>query len=350
MKHILKNRIAAGLATTFMIASLAGCGTADASKDDVITLRFAHYMPSHHTNVTDGAELWMQEVEERTDGQVEFESYPEGQLVSAKQMVPALRSGVVDVGIFTPATAAPADLPLSEIPQVPGFEVSNLRVAASAYQELLEGPLTQEWNDAGVQPMMSLVSGSYQILMQGKPRRSLSDWTARSVRTPGGVLDFVVDGLGASAVQVAGPEEYAALDRGTVDSGVNSLESVPTYDFDEVTDAATLNLPLGSVPMAMGVSLDTYEDLPEEVKTAMTEANEVVFEKNQDALQDDLDESLKQISETLELYELTDEELAEYEPGLEAAQEKWAAQREGGADILSAWEDALARAEIEHGD
>jgi TRAP-type transport system periplasmic protein len=348
MNYINRSRMAAGLAVMLMVAPMAGCGVAEGS-DDVITLRFAHFMPAHHTNATDGADLWMQEVEDRTGGRVQFESYPAGQLVSAQQMVPSLRAGIVDVGIFTPAATAPADLPLSEIPQVPGFASSSLRVMAGAYQELLEGPLEEEWNEAGIQPMMSMVSGSYQVIMNGQPREELSDWRGKSVRSAGGAMDFFVQGLGASPVSIPGPEIYEALDRGTVDSGVNSLESIPTYDFDEVTDAATLNLPLGAVPMAMGVSLKTYEELPAEVRTAMEEASEVVFDKNQDALQDDLKESLERISVTLKMYELSDEDLAQYEPALEEAQQRWAAQREGGPEVLDAWGRALALAENRYG-
>lgn len=350
MKLSNKNRVVAGLAAILIIAPVAGCGAAAVSDSDVITLRFAHFMPTHHTNATDGADLWMQEVEERTGSRVQFESYPAGQLVSAQQMVPALRAGVVDVGIFTPSATAPADLPLSELPQIPGFKFSNLRVNASAYQEMLDGPLEEEWNEAGIQPMMSMVSGSYQMILKGEPRKELSDWTGRSVRSAGGAMDFFIEGIGAASVSVPGPEIYEALDRGTVDSGVNSLESVPTYDFDEVTDSATLNLPLGAVPMAMGISLRTYEDLPEDVKVAMKEASEDVFVKNQDALEDDLDDALARIGETLELYELTDEQLETYEPALTAAQDRWADQRAGGAEVLDAWARALVRAETEHGD
>lgn len=349
MKFSCNKSITIGVAIAGIV-SLAACGSTDADDGGVIELRLAHYMPPTHTSATDGVEVWMHEVEKRTNGKVKFDYFPSGQLISAEQMVSSIGSDTVDIGVFVAASAAPAEMPLSEIPQVPGFESSNLRVVDAAYQELLRGPLSQEWEASGIHPIMSQVNGGYEFLVQGEPRQTLADWRGKTVRTAGGVFDFAVKGLGASAVNIPGPEQYEAMQRGTVDSSINSIESVPTYDFDEVSDAVTLNAPLGAVAQAMGINQNTYADLPEDVRSAMDEATEVAMKSHQDALESDREDAINSTKDHLNFYELSRESLDELQPVLEKAQKDWLSQREGGAELLPVWEKALAKAESEYGD
>lgn len=333
----------------FASIALAACGTTPAQDEDTIKLRIAHYMPVTHTSVADGIDIWMEEVVERTDGRVEFEYYPGGQLVDAGQIVPSLAAGVIDLGIFIPSSASPADFPLSEIPSVPGFEISNIRVADNAYQEMLEGPLREEWNNAGMEPLMSMINGRYQAIMKGEPRHEISDWSGKSLRTPGGVTDFVAHSLGASAVHVPGADGYEALQRGTVDSGLYALESVPTYDFDEVTDYGTLNAPLGTTAMALAMNENTYAALPDDIKTAIVEATEVTRKHHQDAAVADLDEALEIAGERMSFYDINDTAIDSLLPLFADAQQRWADQREGGMEILDEWESAIAHAESKDG-
>ncbi|WP_435110966.1 TRAP transporter substrate-binding protein DctP [Nocardiopsis synnemataformans] len=329
---------------------LTACGPGE-SDDGTITLRLAHYMPTSNINVSEGVEVWMREVEERTGGRVEFEYYPSSQLVSAEQIISSLRTGTVDVGAFVPATAAPAELPLSEVPTVPGYDASDLRVVQNAYQEMLAGPLAEEWGEAGIRPVMGMVPGRYQFLVQGEPRRTLDDWQGTSVRTPGGVADFLIEGMGAAPIAIPGPEQYEAMQRGTADSSLSSLEAVPAYGFHEVSDAATTNAPLGVVITVLGVSAETYEELPEDVRVAMSEASEVTLDSYQDAREIQLEDAVEVTSNDLEYYELGEGDLEDLQRAITEAQERWVQQREEhgqpGQEVLDAWYEALDRAEQE---
>lgn len=339
--------VATALAASLM---LTACGPSE-SDDGTITLRLAHYMPMSNINVSEGVDVWMREVEERTGGRVEFESYPSGQLVSAEQIVPTLRTRTIDIGAFVPSSAAAPELPLSEVATVPGYDASNLRVVQNAYQELLEGELAEEWEEVGIKPLFGMVPGRYQFLMQGGPRHTLADWQGTSVRTPGGVIDFLIQGTGGAPITIPGPEQYEAMERGTADSSLNSLESIPAYDFQEVIDAATTNAPVGVVLTILAINQDTFEELPEDVQVAMEEASEFTLDQYQDARETQLQESMAATSDKVEYYELDESDLEHLQPAVEEAQERWVEQREAhgqpGQQVLDAWHEALARAEQE---
>jgi TRAP-type C4-dicarboxylate transport system substrate-binding protein len=358
MKSRLISRGRRGSVVAVAVAAaltLAACGSSDGSgsegsgSEDTITLRLAHYMPTTHQIAQDGIEVWMQEVEERTDGQVEFDYYPAGQLVSAEEMFSSLRSGVVDIGAFVPASAASAELPLSDVPTVPGFDLPNAQVAQAAYWDLLNGALyEEEWQEQEIRPVMGVVTGLYQLVMTGEPRRTLQDWRGSTVRTAGGVLDFVIEGIGGAPVNIPGPEEYEALQRGTVDSAVNTIESIPVYDFNEVLDAATTNAPIGASLVVLAISDQAWGGLPEDVQTAMQEASEVAQGSIAESLAEQLVSAQEETSNDVEYYELTDDELAQYEPALQDAQERWIKQREdsghAGQELVDAWGEALEAA------
>ena len=345
-----------GIATALVLTlPLAACGSDDAAADgDTITLRLAHYMPTTHQIAVDGIEVWMKEVEERTDGQVEFDYYPAGQLISAEEMFSSIRSGVVDIGAFVPASAASAELPLSDVPTVPGFDLPDGQVAQAAYWDLLNGALyEEEWSEQEIRPVMGVVTGLYQYVMSGDQRQGLDDWRGATVRTSGGVLDFVIEGMGGAPVNIPGPEEYEALQRGTVDSAINTIESIPVYDFNEVLDSATTNAPIGASLTVMAISDQAWEGLPEDVQEAMTEASEVAQESIADSLAEQRVSAQEETSNDVEYYELNDSALEELEPVLMEAQASWIEQREAGGHpgqaIVDAWGEAVEAARAEAG-
>jgi TRAP-type transport system periplasmic protein len=348
-RRLAKRLRVLAVAAIAALMALTACGSNSVSDDGTITLRLAHYMPTTHQIATDGIEVWMEEVTKRTQGKVEFDYYPAGQLISAEEMFSAVRSGAVDIGAFVPANAAAADLPLSEVPTVPGFRASSAQVVQAAYWNLLKGPLGDgEWKEAGVRPLMGVVTGLYQFVMTDSPRRTLGDWRGRTVRSPGGVVDFLIQGLDAASVTIPGPEEYEALQRGTVDSAINTVESIPVYDFNEVLGAATLNAPIGASLVVMGINQNTWDSLPQDVQAAMQQASEIAQTAVAKRLARQRIDAVEETKGDLDYYELNSSTLDELQPILENVQRSWTGQRsDGGREILDDWVAALAKAEVE---
>jgi len=333
----------------------AGCGpSVRVGSDGTITLRVAHDMPASYGLVKNGVEVWMDEVRKRTGGKVEFDYYPTGQLIGAGELLSAVKSGVVHMSAFVPATSAGADLPLTDVLSVPGFTASSTNVRYRAYWDVLKNQLYEaEWRQQGIRPVASFLTGPYQLIMTGPPRRGLDGWRGRTIRTSGGAADFLVAGLESAAVTMSGAEQYEALQRGTIDSGINSLDALVPFRFYEVVDAATTNLPIGGSVAVMAIGQEVYDTLPEAVRKAMDEASAIAMKASADAVNAQLATGREKTADAVEYYAMTDGELAELDPVFTEARERWIAQREKnglpGREIVDAWARALSNAEREEG-
>lgn len=348
-------RVGAAVVSLVVLVLATACGSGvNVDSDGSITLRIAHYMPNSHYLVKNGIEVWMKEVEERTDGQVKFDYYPAGQLVSAEEMLSSVQSGVVHIGAFVPASSASAELPLTDVLTVPGFPASSTAVVDDAYWDVLRNELYEdEWKEAGIRPVMSMVPGRYQFIINGAPRHELQDWSGHTIRSVGGVVDFVVGELGSASVNIPGPEEYEALQRGTIDSAVNTLESIVPYRFNEVIQSATTNVPIGASLVVMAANQEAFDQLPAHVQQAMEEASEVAMQSARVASTAQLTTGMERTRDDVDYYELTEQELAELQPALTRARDRWIAQREKNGDpgqrVVDAWQQALQRAEANAG-
>ncbi|MBV6759094.1 TRAP transporter substrate-binding protein DctP [Rhodococcus opacus] len=334
--------------------TLTGCSSSSVERgqvgeDGTITLRFAHQFSTRHAITKNALEVWMKEVEDRTDGRVKFEYFPAGQLIEANDVFPAIRSGVIDVGFFVPANAAGAELPLSDVTAVPGFGAEDsLGAMQDAYWELLTGILGEkDYLPKKVRPLMGILAGKYQVIAADEPVRTLDDWRGLTVRSAGGASDFVLSNLAAASVHLASGEVYEALQRGTIDGGMNTLESIPAAGYEEVANSASTNAPFGAGPTVLSIRDEVWQNLPADVQQAMEEARVVALETLDAYYANENAADLEKLSSEMEFYELTDEELAAMGPAMKNAQDQWVAQRERpdkpAREVLDAWIAALGR-------
>ncbi|MFD4351230.1 hypothetical protein ACFWPX_01635 [Nocardia sp. NPDC058518] len=156
--------------------------------------------------------------------------------------------------------------------------------------------------------------------------------------------------MGSASVNIPGAEEYEALQRGTVDSAVNTLESILPYRFDEVIDSATTNARIGASLVVMAVSQDVFDGLPANVQKAMDEANTVAMASAAAATVKQRELGMEKTKGDVDYYELTAEQLAVLDPMLLEARQRWIDQREKNGDagglVVDAWRTALERAEV----
>lgn len=96
----MKKKALVGVVLIFIALILFGCGSNGTSgtgqeSDDVIVLKFASICPLENP-IAKGEQYFIDLVEERTDGKVKIEYYPNMQLGSDKQTVQALMAGTID--------------------------------------------------------------------------------------------------------------------------------------------------------------------------------------------------------------------------------------------------------------
>ncbi len=88
----------AGVAALALMALLAAAGAfAQTPPREVIKLTYANFPPAS-TFPCVQMERWKQEVEARTGGRVEVQTFPGGTLLNPKNMYDGMESGVADIG------------------------------------------------------------------------------------------------------------------------------------------------------------------------------------------------------------------------------------------------------------
>lgn len=73
---------------------LSGCGKTEASANDTVVLRYAY--ASNSQPVIDSMKKFGELVEEKTDGKVQIEYFPDGQLGGETELIELTQTGAID--------------------------------------------------------------------------------------------------------------------------------------------------------------------------------------------------------------------------------------------------------------
>src|SRR5699024_4622841 len=157
----------------------------DAKENDSVNLKVAHPLSDSSTVATEGAEYWMEQVEDATDGKVTFDYYPSEQLGKAGTMDDLLDNGVADVALITPAYYGD-ELELTTIIELPGI-FDTVEQSSLAYTDLLtENDDFKEFFDSLNQvPMWGSNMGPYEVSTLDKKIEDIEDFKGLQIRASG---------------------------------------------------------------------------------------------------------------------------------------------------------------------
>src|SRR5277367_6748694 len=95
-------------------AALLSGGLSAATAADTFTLRFGDDLPKTHPISVNGSAFWMDQVKKLTNGRVDFQWYPAGQLGKGRDVLALTSAGAIDLGSIGPSYT-PDKLPLSAV-------------------------------------------------------------------------------------------------------------------------------------------------------------------------------------------------------------------------------------------
>lgn len=240
-------------------------------------LSLADSFPLDHYLSKEGTVWWMNRVTELTDGEITFQHFPTGQIGKADQLLRRVQDHVVDLAYV--GTGYVSDyLPLNGAIMLPGV-VRDMANGSHAYWSLLKDPNSlyrKEFLKNGVVPVFGVVLPPYQVVLNKPPIDSVDDFQGLNLRTSGS-MNLTAEALGASAVSMAAPDIYLALQRGTLDGTLFPITSVMPYRIDEVIQSISRNGSFGNFGITVVMNRDSYNQLSDEQKAALTQAgNETV--------------------------------------------------------------------------
>jgi C4-dicarboxylate-binding protein DctP len=255
-----------------------------------IVIKFSHVV-APDTPKGKGAQKFKELAEQRTNGRVKVEIYPNSQLYKDKEELEALQLGSVQM--LAPSLAKFGPLGVKE------FEVFDLPFIfkdQAAFRAVTDGSVGQELfkklEPKGIQGLAYWDNG-FHIMSANKPLRNVDDFKGVKMRIQSSkVLDAQMRALGAIPQVMAFSEIYSALQSGVVDGTEGVPSNFYTQKIYEVQKHMTLSNH-GHLAYAVIVNKKFWEGLPGDVRTglessmkdATTYANAIAFNENVVALE-----------------------------------------------------------------
>ncbi|MDR5652073.1 TRAP transporter substrate-binding protein DctP [Ruixingdingia sedimenti] len=331
-----------GAALLALAVGIAGAGSALA---DPVKLKFAHTLPGTHYLWEQGFQKFTEAVTAATDGQVEFEVYPAGQL--GKDNLAVLNSGLADISMMIPMYA-PDKFPLSGINELPGMFTSSCDVTAKYKRMSSPGNVlaTEEYDPLGLHVIFVNGFPSYILNTAKKQVKTLADAEGLKIWVGGAGMDKAVRAMGGVPIRLTAYELYDAMTRGTVDGALFPASSIPQYKLETELKYSLEQLYLGTGVFFLAMTNEKWAALPDNVKDAINAARDAVEPELCAWL--DADDTAKRdrlVAENgLSVVQLSPEQDAEWKARIEKVAQDWAAELDGQGRAGSATLEAMRAA------
>lgn len=263
---------------------VSGCATAEAGEQPTV-LRVSSGLSSLNIAWTAGSIPWMEEVEEKTDGDVTFESFTGGELVELRRETHALESEVIDIALMLP-TYQPDQYPLVEVTMLP-LKESDTLVGSTAWKNLVEGDeevfdgqTYHEWQfgSKGLKALPLHTTPEYSVSTTGAAFESTEVLESLQLRTASRVQNITAELFGANTVSIPNAEAYDALSRGTIDGGFAAIADWGNYGLQDLYRTTLTGVNFGHFNLSMVMTEDTWNSLDPEVRGIMQQALEDTYE------------------------------------------------------------------------
>ncbi len=310
-------KLLAVLLTLTMVFSFAACGgggdgkTADGGDSgEKIVFKIAHQdsddAPSNQ--MLQDVEKY---VEEKTDGKVDIQLYPNGIMGSDREVLEGIQLGTVQMSNMGSSVLSTYGEKFSifEIP----FLYKDFEAICNAYDGEL-GEIYNDWLAEEDFLCLGILTYGWKGLSNNvRPVSSPADMTGMKVRVM--EVPMYIDtfkALGANPTAMSWNEIYTGLQQGTIEAQDNSPELTYTAKFHEVQKYYTnLNHVQGNGLLLVKKSY--FESLPEDVQTVIQEAFDQEIQKQRArSVEDEQMYIQNMIDEGIQFTDLTDEQRAKF--------------------------------------
>ena len=267
-------------------------------------------------------------LEQRTDGRIKVNVFPNSQLGDDVQMLEMLQTGTLDMTY--PSSSATTGY----VEQLSAFDLPFLLPSREAAVAVMQSDVAQGMLDAfdgtGLKALAFSENGYRQLSNSARPVASPDDVAGLdvrglSVRTMENPVHLAIwEALGANPTPMAFGELFSAMEQGVVDGQENPWSTILTSNFNEVQDYGTETRHVYT-PFIMMLSERTWERMAPEYQELILEAarQSADYEIQLSAEYDDW--SRDQLAERgMEITRLDDEQLAAFQDAVQPVYAEWA--------------------------
>ncbi|GED45753.1 periplasmic substrate-binding transporter [Vreelandella aquamarina] len=265
METFARSTLALGISLALVSASNA----ADFADMDPVTLRLAHVVNEQdgfHIAATKFEEL----VEERTDGKVNIEIFPNASLGDERTLLEGMQIGTVDMGVITNGPVA------NFVEEMAVFELPFLFPTPEAAYSVLDGPIGQELldklADVNLKGLAYAERGFRNLTNSERAVNSPEDLDGLRIRVmENPVYTDTFRELGANAIPMAWTEALTAMQQGTIDGQENPVNVIHSFKLDETQNYMTLSRHTYA-PAIFVMGMPAWNQLPEAAQDVIRQA------------------------------------------------------------------------------
>jgi tripartite ATP-independent transporter DctP family solute receptor len=252
-----------------VLAIFAIIGAAQRASAAEYTFRIAFIGPEAHGQYIALNETFKKQVEERTQGRIEVEIYPNAQLGSDRQAIEGVSIGTIEMAAIGGSSILTLDdrLKIMDLPFI--FKTSE--IAHRAYDEFLTEEFNKYLEPHDILILYAAELGFRNITNNRGPIKRPEDLSGLKIRTMENPLHVETFKLfGSNPTPVAFSELYTALQQGTVDAQENPISVIATAKLYEVQKYLSLTGHIYTPTMLL-VKRSYWDELPEDLRTTVSE-------------------------------------------------------------------------------
>lgn len=314
---------------------------------DPVTLNLGHPFPAQHPIQVNALEPFAQAVNEATDGAVTIEFQPGGALAAPPATFENTVAGGQEMGWALQGYHAGV-FPVTEIVEQ-AFQFTSAVQATQTLWDLYDQfpALQEEYSDVQLLGLWTHDVGD--IWTKDVQVQTTSDMQGLTMRFPTGIMGQVMGAMGASAVGMPAPQIFDSLSTGVIDGlsiAVSGLESFQLYD--ELNYGTRCDCYVAAQYLVM--NLDQWNSLTPDTQQVLLDLGReyslVAAEVYDQAYVTVLE---KAIDEGVEIYELPEDELANWQEIGQQVTDEWIAAREAEGVPAQDMYDAMQEIKAQYG-
>lgn len=264
----LKKWMAFMMICLLAVGVMSACGT-QASSDGTITMRLAHNQSETHP-VHKSLTEFVRLTEEKTNGEVKIQLYPNGQLGAEREVIELTQTGAVDLS----KVSASALESFSEVYSL--FSLPYLFDGRDHYYKVMNSStvngIYESTEEIGFRGLTFYDGGSRNFYTKNKPIMHPDDLNGMKIRVqPSATAIRMIELMGGSPTPMSFGEVYTALQQGVIDGSENNETALTDNNHGEVAKEYSYS-EHAMVPDILIMNQAKWDELNAEQKQAINEA------------------------------------------------------------------------------
>ncbi|MFA6267344.1 MAG: TRAP transporter substrate-binding protein [Pseudolabrys sp.] len=229
-------------------------------------LKLSHYLPPKHQINTE-LNRWADELRQKSNGELDIEVFPAGQMGPPPRQFDLARTGVSDISFFFTALV-PGRFPLSEALGAP-FLFTNAggkplsAAQASFIGTNLRDDLAAEF--AGTELLYSVVSPTVGFFMRDKMVKTPDDVKGLKIRPTSVTMGSHLKAWGAAPTTIAPAEVSDAIAKGVIDGAIFNCEGGAAFQLHQSVRKVSM-FGDSAAPFALVMNSGVLKGLPKDMQ------------------------------------------------------------------------------------